>query len=141
MSGSLPKNKRSPEEHKALVSMIYFTIWYAALLCFHPNSLILHQADERGIEKQPVSFAETVVDASLVVIAGTVPRFILIQALTFIAFLGADTTATVLSSLVFYLLDRPSAYRRLQAEVDKFTLCGTPSLEHLPEMNYLEACV
>ena len=55
---------------------------------------------------------------------------------------GYDTTAAVLSSLLFYLVGTPSAYSRLQGEVDKFVPRGeTPSLKRFSEMHYLDACM
>ncbi|EKM51676.1 uncharacterized protein PHACADRAFT_212308 [Phanerochaete carnosa HHB-10118-sp] len=54
---------------------------------------------------------------------------------------GADTTSTVLASTFYCILRNPEAYKRLQAEVDKFYPPGEDSLDprHLPEMQYLEA--
>ena len=56
--------------------------------------------------------------------------------------LGSDTSATVLSSLFFYLLRDPKAFERLRAEIDKFYTRGEEiTTEHFNEMHYLEACV
>ena len=33
---------------------------------------------------------------------------------------GSDTTATTLANVFFYLMSNPEAYKRLQAEVDKY---------------------
>ena len=54
---------------------------------------------------------------------------------------GSDTTAAVLSSIMYCLLSNPSAYERLLAEVDGFSLSGEDRVDavHLPELHYLEA--
>lgn len=56
--------------------------------------------------------------------------------------LGSDTTATVLSSLFFYLLQDPEKFRRLRAEIDGFYSRGEEiTVKYFGEMNYLEACI
>ena len=54
---------------------------------------------------------------------------------------GSDTTATVLSCIMYCLLRNPAAYTRLQVEVDKFYPANEDSLDpkHLSEMYFLEA--
>lgn len=54
---------------------------------------------------------------------------------------GSDTTATVLSSIMYCLMRNPAAYKRVQEEVDKFYPVGEDSLDpkHIPEMRFLEA--
>ena len=54
---------------------------------------------------------------------------------------GSDTTATVLAHIFWCLLTHPEAYKRLQAEVDKFYSSSEDSLDpkHIPDMQYLEA--
>ncbi|EKM49557.1 uncharacterized protein PHACADRAFT_131233 [Phanerochaete carnosa HHB-10118-sp] len=56
---------------------------------------------------------------------------------------GADTTSTVLASIFYCILLHPEAYKRLQAEVDKFYPPGEDSLDlkHLHEMQYLDAVI
>ena len=56
--------------------------------------------------------------------------------------LGSDTTATVLSSLFFYLLQDPKKFERLRAEIDKYYPQGEEiTANHFSEMDYLEACI
>ncbi|KAF9783489.1 cytochrome P450 [Thelephora terrestris] len=88
------------------------------------KDLYYHLADEAGIEKQPIPVPIILTDAALVVIA------------------GSETTATVLSSLFFYLLRDPEKFERLRAEIDKFCPRGDEiTVEHFDEMHYLEACI
>ncbi|KAJ7706876.1 cytochrome P450, partial [Mycena rosella] len=59
---------------------------------------------------------------------------------------GADTTATVLSNTMFYLLTHPQSYKLLQAEVDKIFPCGPGTTEPndaalLLSMPYLNAVI
>jgi len=56
---------------------------------------------------------------------------------------GSDTTAGVLSNMFFYLLKNPEAYRRLQAEVDKFYPQGENALDtkHHQSMPLLNAAI
>jgi len=56
--------------------------------------------------------------------------------------LGSDTTATVLSSLFFYLLKDQKTFAQLRAEIDRFYPPGEGiTTEHFGEMDYLDACV
>lgn len=56
--------------------------------------------------------------------------------------LGSDTTATVLSSLFFYLLRDPEKFKRLRAEIDRFYPRGENiTVDYFGEMNYMEACI
>lgn len=88
------------------------------------KDLFYHLADEAGAEKQPIPHPIILSDSALVIIA------------------GSDTSATVLSSLFFYLLRDPKAFERLRAEIDKFYTRGEEiTTEHFNEMHYLEACV
>ncbi|KAI0632330.1 high nitrogen upregulated cytochrome P450 monooxygenase 2 [Trametes polyzona] len=56
---------------------------------------------------------------------------------------GADTTASALTSLFFCLATHPDAYKRLQAEVDKFYPPGDNpgDPKHYREMHYLNAVI
>ena len=69
------------------------------------------------------------------------PRHIVISDGILALVAGSDTTTVVLSNALWLLLRHPDAYRRLQAEVDKFYPPGENSLDgkHLNEMYYLEA--
>ncbi|KAF9644906.1 cytochrome P450 [Thelephora ganbajun] len=88
------------------------------------KDLFYHLADEAGIEKQPIPTPVALSDSGLVVVA------------------GSDTTATVLSSLFFYLLRDQKKFERLRAEVDRFYPQGDQiTTEHFGEMDYLEACI
>jgi cytochrome P450 len=56
--------------------------------------------------------------------------------------LGSDTTATVLASLFFYLLQNPKIFEKLRVEIEKFHPRGDViTAENFGEMNYLDACV
>ena len=81
------------------------------------------QIDEAGVERSPPTFAEVASDGVLAIVA------------------GSDTTATVLSSLFWALLTHPTAYRRLQAEVDRYYPPGEDALStaHHPHMKYLNS--
>lgn len=81
------------------------------------------QIDEAGVERSPPTFAEVAVDGVLAIVA------------------GSDTTATTLSSLFWALLSHPTAYRRLQAEVDRYYPPGedASSTTHHLQMKYLNA--
>lgn len=88
------------------------------------KDLFFHLADEAGVEKHPVPAPLVLSDATLVIVA------------------GSDTTATVLSSLFFYLLRDPEKLERLRAEVDKFYQRGEEiTTKHFGEMHYLDACI
>ena len=54
---------------------------------------------------------------------------------------GADTTATVLSCIMYCLLRNPAAYKKLQEEVDRFYPTSEDSIDpkHHPDMHYMEA--
>ncbi|TFY79311.1 hypothetical protein EWM64_g4697 [Hericium alpestre] len=56
---------------------------------------------------------------------------------------GSDTTATILSALVFHLLSNPTAYERLQAEVDAAFPQGEEPHDtaKMAGMEYLNACL
>ena len=81
------------------------------------------QIDEAGVERSPPTFAEVASDGVLAIVA------------------GSDTTATILSSLFWALLSHPTAYRRLQAEIDRYYPPGEDALStaYHPEMQYLNA--
>ncbi len=54
---------------------------------------------------------------------------------------GADTVSSAMNSIVFCLLAYPDAYKRLQAEVDKFYPQGENvfDMKYHREMPYLQA--
>lgn len=87
------------------------------------NVCVTFQIDEAGVERSPPTLAEVAADGVLAIVA------------------GSDTTATTLSSLFWALLSHPTAYRRLQAEVDRYYPPGedAASTAHHPRMNYLNA--
>ncbi|EKM48781.1 uncharacterized protein PHACADRAFT_214663 [Phanerochaete carnosa HHB-10118-sp] len=82
-------------------------------------------SNEDGSEKENPSRSLILSDSALAIIA------------------GSDTTATVLSILVYCLLAHPETYERLQAEVDKFYPSEEDSLDpkHFSKMPYLEAVI
>ncbi len=56
---------------------------------------------------------------------------------------GSDTTSSVLTTVLYYLLRHPVAYMRLQAEVDAAFPSGEEPLDviTLSQMEWLNACV
>jgi len=89
------------------------------------KDLFYHLIDESGVERLPPTLAEVVSDGVLAIVA------------------GSDTTATTLSSVFWCLMSHPTAYRRLQAEVDKYMPPGENALDttHHPHMHYLNAVI
>ncbi|KIK98681.1 hypothetical protein PAXRUDRAFT_31013 [Paxillus rubicundulus Ve08.2h10] len=89
------------------------------------KDLFHHLIDEAGIERCPPTFAEVASDGVLAIVA------------------GSDTTATTLSSLFWALLDNPTAYRRLQEEIDRYYPPGEDAVStaHHQQMNYLNAVI
>ena len=69
------------------------------------------------------------------------PRHIVIGAGLLALVASSDTTATVVTNIMYCLLRHPDVYKRLQAEVDKFYPPGEDSLDskHIKDMHYLEA--
>ncbi|KAJ7183193.1 cytochrome P450 [Mycena filopes] len=66
----------------------------------HHKDVFYHLIDEAGLEPTPPSSAQILSDGGLAIIA------------------GAETTSTTLCHIIWFLLRNPTAYRRLQAEVD-----------------------
>lgn len=97
--------------------------YFQHTLGFETNIRIAFQIDEAGAERSPPTFAEVAADGVLAIVA------------------GSDTTATTLSTLFWALLSHPTAYRRLQAEVDRYYPPGEDAVStvHHPRMNYLNA--
>ncbi|KAH7927912.1 cytochrome P450 [Leucogyrophana mollusca] len=89
------------------------------------KDLFHYLIDESGVERCPPTFAEVASDGVLAIVA------------------GSDTTSTTLSSLFWFLLSNPSAYHRLQAEVDKYFPPGENALDttHHQQMSYLNAVI
>ena len=56
---------------------------------------------------------------------------------------GSDTTSSVLTAFVYYLLLNPEAYRRLQEEVDSAFPDGDEPLDtvKLSQMEWLNCCM
>ncbi|KAF7375220.1 hypothetical protein MSAN_00408600 [Mycena sanguinolenta] len=66
----------------------------------HHKDVFYHLIDEAGVEPTPPSNAQIVSDGGLAIIA------------------GAETTSTTLSHIFWFLLNNPTTYQRLQAEID-----------------------
>ena len=87
-----------------LVAKTCSTIWFAyqhsrhGVLLLTPHSIC--QNDEEHREPIPPSIANVCAEGVLAIVA------------------GADTTATTLTSVFYFLLRNPEAYRRLQEEID-----------------------
>ncbi|KAI0067765.1 high nitrogen upregulated cytochrome P450 monooxygenase 2 [Artomyces pyxidatus] len=89
------------------------------------KDLFYHLRDEEQLEKIRPSLAELTSDSILAVRA------------------GSDKTALVLTALFYYLLRHPSAYKRLQDEVDSVFQRGEEPVDSakLSEMAWLNACI
>ncbi|EIW84003.1 high nitrogen upregulated cytochrome P450 monooxygenase 2 [Coniophora puteana RWD-64-598 SS2] len=89
------------------------------------KDLFHYLIDEAGVESTPPTFAEVMADGVLAIVA------------------GADTTATVLSSLFWALSTHPEAYHQLQAEVDRWFPAGSDAWDvgRQAEMPYLNAVI
>jgi cytochrome P450 len=89
------------------------------------KDLFHHLIDEAGVERSPPTFGEVASDGVLAIVA------------------GSDTTSTILSSIFWGLMSNPTAYRRLQAEIDHYYPPGedASSTAHHHQMNYLNAVI
>ncbi|KAL1694972.1 cytochrome P450 [Schizophyllum commune] len=65
------------------------------------EDIFYHLADEGSVSKEKPAFPEIVADGVLAVTA------------------GSDTTSTALSVIFYFLMSHPTAYRRLQREIDE----------------------
>ncbi|KAJ6526246.1 cytochrome P450 [Mycena vulgaris] len=65
------------------------------------NDIFYYLLEDKRSKGEPYPFPLMITNAILAIVA------------------GADTTATVLSNALFYLLSHPESYKRLQAEVDE----------------------
>jgi hypothetical protein len=65
----------------------------------------------------------------------------IVSALMVNIFAGADTTAILLRSVVYYTLKNPKVYRRLQRELDAANLAQPISYEDASSVAYLDAVV
>ncbi|KAJ7638131.1 cytochrome P450 [Mycena rosella] len=85
----------------------------------HQKDVFYHLIDEAGLEATPPSSAQVTSDGGLAIVA------------------GSETTSTTLSHAFFLLLCNPTAYRRLQAEVDdpKRDTWVPASQAHMPYLN------
>ncbi|KAI0652507.1 high nitrogen upregulated cytochrome P450 monooxygenase 2 [Trametes meyenii] len=88
------------------------------------KDLFYYLNNEDGAEPTP-PLSQVVADGALAVVA------------------GADTTSSVLSSLIFCLLTHPESYDRLRAEVDSYYPPGEDALntKHHADMPYLNAVI
>lgn len=83
------------------------------------------QTDEEGLEPTKPSMSVVSADGTLAIIA------------------GADTTATTLSALIYYLLLHPEMAARLRAEIDEFFPHREEPVDsgRMAGMSYLNACM
>ncbi|KAH9989422.1 cytochrome P450 [Xylariaceae sp. FL0662B] len=56
-------------------------------------------------------------------------------------FAGHDTTAGLLSFLIFYLIRNPDAYAKVQEEIDRVLEGGVMTADHLNALPYVKACL
>jgi cytochrome P450 len=87
--------------------------------------LIVYQTDEADLEVKKPTVAEVVSEGALAIIA------------------GADTTATVLTSLIFLLLTHPDAMDRVKKEIDSVYPPGSNALDTRlhSRLLFLDACL
>ncbi|KAJ7805620.1 cytochrome P450 [Mycena olivaceomarginata] len=84
-----------------------------------------HLADEAGLEKEKPTLEISAADGILAVIA------------------ASDTTASTLSSLLWFLLSNPEYYRRVQQELDSVIVDGDDPFDASKhqELHFLSACM
>ncbi|KAJ7311575.1 high nitrogen upregulated cytochrome P450 monooxygenase 2 [Mycena albidolilacea] len=84
-----------------------------------------HLADEAGLEKEKPTLETSAADGIIAVIA------------------ASDTTASTLSSLVWFLLSYPEYYRRVQQELDSVIVDGDDPFDanKHQELHFLSACI
>ncbi|KAK7032984.1 cytochrome P450 [Favolaschia claudopus] len=89
------------------------------------QDLFYHLMDEAGLEKQKPPLGDVIADGALAVVA------------------GADTTASALASLFYFLMLHPKYYRRLQEEIDAHFPPGSDPLDthSHADMKFLDACI
>ncbi|OTA94897.1 hypothetical protein M434DRAFT_394262 [Hypoxylon sp. CO27-5] len=56
-------------------------------------------------------------------------------------FAGHDTTAGLLSFLIYHLIRNPEAYAKVQEEVDRVLEGGVMTIDHLNSLPYIKACL
>ncbi|KAJ7864745.1 cytochrome P450 [Mycena olivaceomarginata] len=84
-----------------------------------------HLADEAGLEKEKPTLETSAADGIIAVIA------------------ASDTTASTLSSFVWFLLSHPEYYRRVQLELDSVIVDGDDPFDanKHQELHFLSACI
>ncbi|KAJ7318987.1 high nitrogen upregulated cytochrome P450 monooxygenase 2 [Mycena albidolilacea] len=84
-----------------------------------------HLADEAGLEKEKPTLEISAADGIVAVIA------------------ASDTTASTLSSLLWFLLSNPEYYRRVQQELDSVIVDGDDPFDASKhqELHFLSACI
>ncbi|KAF8205448.1 cytochrome P450 [Mycena galopus ATCC 62051] len=89
------------------------------------KDLWYHLADEAGLEKEKPSLETSAADGIIAVVA------------------ASDTTASTLSSLVWFLLSNPEHYRRVQSELDSVIGDGDDpfDVKKHQELHFLSACI
>ncbi|KAJ7137801.1 cytochrome P450 [Mycena epipterygia] len=89
------------------------------------QDLWYHLADEAGLEKQKPTLENSAADGIIGIVA------------------ASDTTASALSSLVWFLLSDPECYRRVQLELDTVFVDGDNPLDvsKHTQLQLLSACI
>ncbi|KAJ7735296.1 cytochrome P450 [Mycena maculata] len=91
----------------------------------HTKDLWYHLADEAGLEKEKPTLESSAADGIVAIIA------------------ASDTTASALSSLMWFLLSNPKYYRRVQLELDTVYTNGDDPLDvsKHQQLVFLSACI
>ncbi|TFL00037.1 cytochrome P450 [Pterulicium gracile] len=89
------------------------------------KDLWYHLSDEAGHEKAKPAFRDVIADGALAIVAGT------------------DTTASALTTLMYFLCRYPECYRKVQEEVDMVFPRSADTMDATKhsELVYLQACL
>ena len=126
VSGSLPENVFYNAWKLVQTERICSTTWYAHTSSpnYSPHSRLFQSCEELPEAERP-SIHDVAEDGRLAILA------------------GSDTTSSVLTALLYYLLLNSEAYEHLQGEVDSAFTSGEEPLDavKLSHMEWLNGCM